>query len=49
MQAVDDREARLRTAFAKLEEEDGRILRDSIIKLVTVDIASCFFFKTGRL
>ena len=42
MQAVDDREARLRTAFAKLEEEDGRILRDSIIKLVTVDIASCF-------
>ena len=36
MQALDDRESRLRSALEKLEEPDGRILRDSIIRLVTV-------------
>ena len=36
MQVIDDREARLRTALEMLEEEDGRIDRNNIIKLVTV-------------
>ena len=35
---MDDRESRLRTALEKLEEPDGRILRDSIIRLVTVNL-----------
>ena len=38
MQAIDDRESRLRTALEMLEEPDGRILRDSIIRLVTVNL-----------
>ena len=38
MQAVDDRESRLRTAFERLEEQDGRIQRDNIIRMVTVSI-----------
>ena len=33
---MDDRESRLRTAFQRLEEKDGRIMRDSIIRVVTV-------------
>ena len=37
MQAVDDREARLRKALQLLENEDGRILREDIVKLVTVN------------
>lgn len=36
MQAVDDRESRLRKALQVLENEDGRILREDIVKLVTV-------------
>ena len=36
MQAMDDRESRLRTAFGRLEEEDGRIRKESIIHIVTV-------------
>ena len=36
MQAIDNREARLRSALEKLEEEDGRIDRESLIRLVTV-------------
>ena len=40
MQAVDDRESRLRTAFEKLEERDGRIQRENIIKMVTVSLKS---------
>ena len=38
MQAVDDRESRLRTALMKLEEQDGRISRESLIRVVTVSI-----------
>ena len=38
MQALDDRESRLRKALEMLEEPDGRILRDSIIRLVTVNL-----------
>ena len=37
MQAVDDREARLRSAFEKLEDEEGRIARADIVRMVTVD------------
>ena len=36
MQAVDDREARLRSAFEKLEDEEGRIARADIVRMVTV-------------
>ena len=43
MQAVDDRESRLRSALERLEDEDGRILRENIIRLVTVGSVSLSF------
>ena len=39
MQSIDDRESRLRMAFRRLENEDGKIPRESIINLVTVRIS----------
>ena len=36
MQAVDNREARLRKAFSRIEMSDGRIRKDDLIKLLTV-------------
>ena len=36
MQAIDDRESRLRDSFGRLEDDDGRISREAIIDLVTV-------------
>ena len=33
---MDDRESRLRTALMKLEKQDGRISRESLIRVVTV-------------
>ena len=36
MQAVDNREGRLRRAFSKIEGPDGRIRREDLVKLLTV-------------
>ena len=36
MQAVDNRESRLRIAFSKIETEDGRIRKEDLIRLLTV-------------
>ena len=38
MQAVDNREGRLRRAFSKIEGPDGRIRREDLVKLLTVSI-----------
>ena len=38
MQAVDNREARLRKAFSRIEMSDGRIRKEDLIKLLTVNI-----------
>ena len=40
MQAVDNREARLRSAFQCIETEDGRLRREDIIRLLTVRLYS---------
>ena len=36
MQALDNRESRIRNSFAKLEDETGKICKETIIRLVTV-------------
>ena len=38
MQVVDDRESRIRNAFARLEGKDGKISKEIIINLVTVSL-----------
>ena len=48
MQAVDDRESRLRNALVKLEEKDGRILRDTIHRLVTVSSLQILLSSTDH-
>ena len=49
MQVIDDRESRLRSALEKIEEKDGRILRESIIRLVTVSLALVYFTNLGQI
>ena len=36
MQAVDNRESRLRKAFVKIERDDGRVRGEDLIRLLTV-------------
>ena len=36
MQTLDDREGRIRNSFKRLEDESGRIEKESIINLLTV-------------
>ena len=36
MQAIDDRESKIRESFKKLEDETGRISKKSIVSLITV-------------
>ena len=38
MQTIDDRESRIRNSFKRLEDETGKIPKESIIDLLTVDI-----------
>ena len=45
MQAIDDRESRLRNSFGRLEDEDGRISKEDIINLVTVGQAKTVYCK----
>ena len=40
MQAVDNREARLRSAFQCIETQDGRLRREDIVRLLTVQLYS---------
>jgi hypothetical protein len=38
MQKVDEREARIRNAFKKIETRDGRLRKDDIFRLLTVSL-----------
>ena len=38
MQAVDNRESRLRKAFVKIERDDGRVRGEDLIRLLTVTL-----------
>ena len=51
MQAIDDRESRLRMAFRRLENEEGKIPREAIINLVTVrkKIIKCKIFEVVNI